>query len=397
MDKSMYKYVGVLVGLVVLLAAFLWISNLITGGKTYTYEEVEALLVDASKEYIEDFPGILPSTPNTSNTISSNTLVNGGYLKDLSTYIGDETVACNGSVEIYLSNKDNYNYVPELFCGAKYETIKLHNKVIADNDYGVVSGSGLYQRVNGEFVLDEQDLSNSDSSDSFEYVFRGDEVNNYVRIDDNYWRIVSIDGNNDMLLIYTGYIQKSGPWDDRYNELTGRNEGINTYEDNGLKSRLLQSVEAFYDEEVVLKDKEVYSEKTKYLLSPMNLCVGKRSETDTDISGATECSVTFDEQYVGVLPAYYYMSASLDDKCTNILSKNCGNYNYFSDFDDYWWLLTADSSSNNFAYGVSRKFAVTKYCSDKSSIRPTILLGARATYESGSGTYEDPYVVKYFE
>jgi len=397
MDKSMYKYVGILVGLLVLVIVFMWFTSLISNGRTYTYEEVEAKLVEATKRYVEDYPGVLPSTPNTSNTISASALIENGYIKDLSSYTKDETVICNGSVDIFLSNLDNYNYVPSLYCGAKYETIKLADKVAADNDYGVVSGSGLYQRVNGKFITDEQDLSNTGSADTFEYVFRGDEVNNYVKIDENYWRIVSISDTNDIYMIYVGTVQKSSPWDDRYNELVDKNQGINVYEDSGIKSRVMQKVEEFYNGEVILKNKEPYSEKTKYLITPMDICVGKRSTTATDISGKIECSKILEEQYVGLLPAYYYMSASLDDNCTTIVSKSCGNYNYFSDFDDYWWLLTANEEITNEAFAVSQKSVDTFYCSNKSSVRPTILLGSRAAYESGSGTYEDPYIVKYFE
>lgn len=397
MDKKMYKYVAILLVLIILCVVFVWISNLLTGGVKLTYEDLESKLLAATKDYIEDYPGVLPSTSNTSTTISSTTLVNGGYINDLSSYLTDSTVVCNGSVEIYLSNTDNYNYVPDLHCGSKYESIKLYDKVAADNEYGVVSGSGLYQRVNGKFVLEEEELSNSDSSDTFEYVFRGDEVNNFVKIDDNYWRIVAIDGNNDMLLIYNNHIQKTSSWDDRYNEEVDKSQGVNFYEHNGIKSRVMESVESFYNEEAILENKEVYSTKTKYLVSPLNLCVGKRSTTSTDISGSIECSTVLEEQYIGLLPAYYYMSASLDDNCDTIESKNCGNYNYLSQFDDYWWLLTANSENTNEAYNVTQSYVQSSLCSYKSNIRPVILLGSRAVYESGSGTEADPYTVKFYE
>lgn len=41
MDKKMYKYIGILVGLVVLLVVVVWISNLVSGGTTYSYESIE--------------------------------------------------------------------------------------------------------------------------------------------------------------------------------------------------------------------------------------------------------------------------------------------------------------------------------------------------------------------
>jgi len=396
MDKKMYKYIAILLGLIVLLVIFMWLTNLVTGGSKLSYVGLEEKMVSATKKYVEKYPNVLPSAPNSSITISSTNLINDGYLNELNSYIKNENVICNGSVEIFLSNDDYYNYVPNLSCGNLYSSIKLYDKVIADNEYGVVSGSGLYQRVNGEFILDENKLTDAGNSDTFEYVFRGDEVNNYVKLDDNYWRIVSINDTNDMLLIYVGHIQRTTAWDDRYNEVVNKNQGVNIYEQNGIKSRAMESVEAFYNEEVTLMNKEKYSSKTKYLITPMNLCVGKRNTTDSDMSGKAECSVILEEQYTGLLPAYYYMSASLDDNCTSIVSRNCGNYNYLSQFNDYWWLLTANSETTNEAYNVSRNTAQSNLCSSRSNIRPVILLGSRALYESGIGTEDDPYIVKFF-
>lgn len=397
MDKKMYKYIGILVGLILLLIVFFWVTNLLTGGTKYSYERIEEKLVEATKNYTKKNPGALPTEPGTSVLISSSILINNGELKDFSEYTKDTDVVCTGSVEVYLSGEDNYNYVPDFNCGNKYNTVRLYDKVIADNDFGIVYGEGLYQRVDGKFVTREEDLDNFTDSSTFEYVFRGKDVNNYVKIDENYWRIVSINQDNDMLLIYVGHIQQTLPWDDRYNEDVNMNQGINDYYENGLKSVAMESVEKFYNGEVRLQDKEEYSSKTKYLTSPMNLCIGKRSSTDKDISGAIECKNTLEGQYVGLLPAYYYMSASLDDNCNSVLSRNCGNNNYLTKFNDYWWLLTASTEKTNEAYIISQKTAQASICSARSNIRPVILLGSRAVYESGIGTETDPYIVKFYE
>ena len=185
MDKKMYKYIAILLGLIVLLVIFMWLTNLITGGSKLSYVGLEEKMVSATKKYVEKYPNVLPSSPNSSITISSTNLINEGYINELNSYLNNENIICNGSVEIFLSNDDYYDYVPNLSCGNLYSSIKLYDKVIADNEYGIVSGSGLYQRVNGEFILDENKLTDPGNSESFEYVFRGDEVNNFVKIDDN--------------------------------------------------------------------------------------------------------------------------------------------------------------------------------------------------------------------
>lgn len=395
MDKKMYKYIGILLGLILLLVIFIWLTNVFTGGNKLSYESLEKKLIDAAKDYAKDYSAIYPTEIGTSTVISSTVLINNNYINEFSSYLNDTDVVCNGSVEIYMVEEDYYNFTTDFNCGNKYSNIKLYEKIIADNNYGIVEGSGLYEKVDGKFITDESELGSHDYN-TLEYVFRGDEVNNFLKIDENLWRIVSINENGDILLIYVGHVQKTSPWDDRYNETVKKNQGINIYEKDGIKSRAMENALKFYNGEVVLMDKEPYSEKTRYLTVPMSLCVGKRNQTDSDISGSIECQTILENQYVGLLPAYYYMSASLDDSCNSIVSKNCGNYNYLSYFDDYWWLLTANSENTNEAYNISRKFAESTLCSSRSNIRPIIMLGSRAIYDSGDGTENNPYIVKYF-
>lgn len=397
MDKKMIKYICILVGLLIAVFFVMWLSSQLSGkgsSKKYTYSDVEDKIVSAAKKYVDDNPGILPTAIGTSTILSTSALIDKGYLNELSSYIKDE-VSCNGSVEIYAADNNVYNYIPELICGTKYETTKLVDKVLTDNNYGEVQGPGLYLRVDGKFVDDYNDLIVNVGIDDFEYIFRGDSVNNYVKIDENVWRIVSIDSYNNMLMIFNNHAQKVSAWDDRYNSDYNKNQGINNYSLNKVDSRIKTVVDEFYAGKIPLEDRVEYSDKTKYLTTAMDLCIGKRSSTSSDLNGTEECSVILEDQKVGLLPAYYYMSASLDPGCNSIVSKNCGNFNYLSDFDDYWWLLTANSDNTNEAYAVSKMYAESALCSNKTSVKPIIKIGSRAIYESGNGSMEDPYVIKF--
>ena len=399
MDKKLIKYGIIVVGILVVIIILSLLFNTATGGTKLTYDKIETKLVSAAKKYVADKKkqniDVLPDNPlSEPYYISADLLVNEGYLDNLSEYAKDETT-CVGGVNIYNVGGDSYDYVPELTCGTYHQTVKLVDQVISDNDSGITHGSGLYQRVDGEFITDDNDL-NMGNSDDFEYVFRGDEVNNYVKIDNNLWRIVSIDNDNNMLLIYNEHSQRAIAWDDKYNEEVAKYQGVNVYEQNGLESTAYKAVKEFYNGTLVLKDREVYSEKTKYYTVPMNLCVGKRSTTDTDISGNIECQSILEDQFIGLLPAYYYMSASLDSGCDTISSKSCGNYNYLSQFDDFWWLLTANSENTNEAYTVSKKYAESSLCNYKADIRPIIKIGSRVVYQEGNGTLDNPYLIKFY-
>ena len=399
MDKKLIKY-GIVLGCILIVIIFLAIIfNSTTGGTKYTYDKIETKLVKAAKNYVEDKKkqgmDVLPESPfSEPYYLSADLLAQEEYIKDISEYAKDDTT-CVGGVNIYNAGNDKYDYVPDLTCETYHQTVKLVDKVIEDNDSGVTHGSGLYQRIDGKFVLDDNDL-NMGTSDDFEYVFRGDEVNNFVKIDDNLYRIVSIDSNNDMLLIYNEHSQRAIAWDDKYNEEVAKYQGVNTFESNGLESTAYKAIKEFYNGTLVLKDREKYSDKTSYLTVPFNLCIGKRDKEDKDISGKTECKVILEDQFVGLLPAYYYMSASLDPGCETITSKSCGNFNYMSSFDDFWWLLTANSENTNEAYSVSKKYVDLSLCNYKADIRPTIKLGGRAVYQEGDGTLENPYQIKFF-
>lgn len=397
MDKKILKYVGILVGAVLGIILILIIFNSLTGNKKYTYDQMEEKLISAAKKYVSNKKknniDILPDSPLADPYyLSINILVNEDYISDNTLKDGS---TCVGGVNIYNAGNGNYDYIPELTCGTN-TIVKLSDKILEDNDFGTVSGSGLYQRVNGKFVTNTQDLVGG-SSDSVTYLFRGDEVNNYLKIDDNLWRIVEIDENNNLLIIFNSTLQKSWAWDDKYNEDVNKYHGVNIYESNGLESNAYKVVQEFYQEKLPLLNKEKYSVKTKYLTVPMDLCVGKRSTTDSDASGAIECKTVLNDQNVGLLPAYYFMSISLDTSCNNILSKNCGNFNYLTDFNDYWWLLTANSENTMEAYSVAKKYVQSNNCSYKSSIRPIIKLGSRAVYKDGNGTKEKPYEVKFYD
>lgn len=394
MEKKLYKVLAIIGGVIVLIMLILLISFSLSGGKKYKYEEVPKILVNAALKYAKEHPAVYPVSVGTSYTISSSVLINNGYMKDLSSYTDEDEVVCTGSVLIFHASLDNYDFVPTYSCGSKYSTVTLADKIIKDNEYGVISGSGMYERVDGKFVTKEEDFANGDNYTTIEYVFRGDEVNNYVKIDDMIFRIVSIDEDNNILVVYNSSVKAASPWDDRFNEDVNKNQGVNIYEQNGIKSRLMEQAENFYSGNSTLLDKIVLSNKIKYITTPMDLCVGKRSNTDSDFTGEIECKVVLSGQNSGFLAAYQYASASLDEECKNTISRNCGNYNYLSQFNDNYWLLTGNSEKSNESYVVNRNYMDPTICSARNTIRPTILLGARTLYEDGDGTIDNPYKIK---
>lgn len=389
MDKQMLKYLGILAGLIVcVIVFFFFVGN---ANKKLSYRDMEVLLVKATREYAKDNPKILPVGEDSAQpSISSKTLENLGYIKDLSSYAMDNTT-CTGEVEIYQTVSGVYNYVPKLSCGEKYYKYKtLADKIIEDS--GITShGPGLYARYDGKFLTDDNDI---DVLPADEYVFRGDGVHNYIRVEDTYWRVVAIDKEGNLLAILFSDLSEYTTWDNRYNIKTGRYDGINDYEIDGIKSRAMVSAENVLNEKIPLMTKK-YSSRIKYMISKYDLCVGKRSTTDIGNSGKTECSKVLEDQFIGLLPAYYYMSASLDENCTKVSSKSCGNYNYLASANGGWWLMTANSENTSECYKIYNRVITSQACSYNNPFRPVVKFGARSIYSTGSGTKDDPYIIRY--
>ena len=88
-------------------------------------------------------------------------------------------------------------------------TFRLYKKVLSDNSI-VTSGYGLYNMDNAK-------------------VFRGEDVNNYVKLENSLWRIVKVNSDNTLMLIHNEGLHYNQAWDDRYNEAKLYNIGNNQY------------------------------------------------------------------------------------------------------------------------------------------------------------------------
>lgn len=395
MDKKMLKYVFIIIGMVAVMIILLLIKNSVKKTTATTFVDLEKRVVEATKSYSKKYPGALPSLEGTSTTISISTLVEQGYIKELSSYI-KEDVTCSGTVEIHKSVFGEYDYSPNITCGTKYATQKLSEKVIYDNDGdGVLSGMGLYKMVNDKFVttMGPQPSGNS----KVEYYFRGDVVNNYVKIGDNLWRIVGIDNDYNVILIYHKTFRRAFVWDNRYNEDVKKSHGINLYESNGINSRILDTLGTFFDDDVELADKEKLSPIVKSIIMPMDVCMGSRNMDDTDKTGKSECKTILKDQYISLLPAYIFMNASLDENCKTIKDKSCGNYNYLAAFGDDWWLLTASSANTTDVYYVTNKHVEPVISSAKTLVKPVVKISSRVLYSEGDGSLENPYTIKNYK
>lgn len=359
-NKKLFKYVFIVIGVFVAILLIFGIVKLITGGKL-SYQKIEDKMVSAAKSYVKD-KDVDVKLPEGEEVISVSVddLVANKNMKALEKYIKNDEIKCTGNVVI--RKKDNeYLYIPSLDCGKEYKTTSLSDYLI--NKVGTVtSNDGLYSMNN-------------------EYVFRGEFVNNYVEFAGQKWRILKIDADGNIKLLQEESSVRSN-WDNRYNVDNKSTVGINDY----IPSRMNEKLEELYD--------QIFTDKDKIYITEKNLCIGKRYLEDTSKNGTTECIAVYENQKIGLIQINEFLLASIDENCTKIRDGACQNYNYLAKYKEPWWTVTANAANTSEVYEVTGKSTKFSIASINKIVRVTTYLNNDVIYVSGDGSLENPYKFK---
>lgn len=359
-NKSfIYIFIGLFILIfIIVLLIFLVNKN---SSKTSGYNDIESRMVSGAKKYYEKNSESLPIIDGGSVTISTDTLIENSFLKPFSEMV-KEGVSCSGYVSVY-NNDNNYAYFPYLNCSDEYESLKLSQKII---DSGVVTtGDGLYQ-------LGDR------------YVFRGEYPNNYVKFNDKLWRIIGINSDGSIKMIYSEDKVERNVWDDRYNSSRDSYVGINDFR----VSRLLEYLKKIYE------DNTYVSKNNKVLLVKHDWCIGKISGDEALISNLNLCSDIYNDLYVGVVQVDDVLIPSIDSNCNSIDDDECTNYNYFYDINS-GWTMNVSSDKTYIAFSSNSGSVSSKNASIDNYVRPVININGNILYSSGLGTVDDPYVISY--
>ena len=337
-------------------------------GTNYTFDQMELELKNAAIKYYQVQDALLPANEGEKSEVDATTLSSDEYklMKPLSKM--RKNTQCSGTVVVQKINNE-YIYTPYLDCGDTYKTKELFNAV-KDENKTVTSGNGLYE-MNGELV------------------FRGDNVNNYVKLSKGLFRIIKITSENKILLIPEFEEYYYNTWDDRYNTDLGYSAGINDYRLSRVKDTLLNIYNGDISKFILLDDTD------KQKLTTYSLCIGKRGKKETNNTGEVECADKLDNQMIGLLTASDYVNASTDVNCTTTTSKSCQNYNYLKVKDSNYWLMTTSNENTAIVYYINNEgYIAESNASSLSMIRPTIMLNNNVMIKGGKGTESDPFILK---
>ena len=350
---------GVVAFFIILIVALFIISIL---NRKISYADMELIMEKAAYEYFQEHVGQLPTEEMKTAVVDVQILVEQEYMKKIKKYTKNES--CTGNV-VVTNIKGEYDYQAYLTCD-DFNTELLVDKIKEDNKI-ISEGPGLY---------DEDGTLR----------FRGEQVNNYLKIKDQLYRIIKIDSENKIYIIpeelnYNDDVLYAY-WDDRYNTEEDSACGINDFS----VSRVNDSLNEIYNS----LDKTVKENMTTY-----NLCIGKREDVAIANDGTIECSLKIENTKIGLLPLYEYIKSSLAAPCTSAKSRECGNYNYLVHDDWPWWTATADSTNTYSIYYVSRTGQIEKDKGyNKKMIRYVIALKNTTLLNKGNGTSSKPYQIR---
>lgn len=357
LDKKMLIYIGIGVGMIFLLIIILAILKA-TVSHRIDSKKFESNVKDAAVKYYKENPDKLPKNNDLNITIGIDELVSAGYLKDPDKLL-NKGLTCSGNVSVS-NNNGFYIYQPIIECSDNYKTKLLYQKILEDNPIKQ-SGNGLYQ-INDY------------------YLFRGEELNNRASFAGKKWYILRINNDNTIRMIMINDFNEPVVWDDRYNSSTNNNSGKNEF----MISRIKESLDFYYD--------NMFDEKTKPLIVPKELCIGKRNSKATDMNGSIECSQTTEKLPLGLLQANEFPIVSLDPECKSIYNLQCTNYNYLTSLTSFW-TITAASDNTYSTFMISRS-PIIRNANEISQARLVLNISANALYNGGSGTSEDPYIIE---
>lgn len=332
--------------------------------KTGSYEKYEEKMTDAAKVYFKKNK-LLPKNEGDIFTVKLSTLVNNGYIKSSEKYLNDSS--CTGTITVRRNgvleqNEGGFlNYISSLKC-KNYKTNTLGNLIMKDL---TTKDSGLYKVGN-------------------EYIYKGNQLNNYITFYGTDYRIMGLTSNGLIKLIKSEPEITSRLWDNKYNIEVKHSYGKNIYSDSLILQYLMEDY----------KNNKKNSKKAKPHIVANNICIGKRKKDDVSISKELDCQNVLQNQLLSILSVSDYAMASLDPDCNSVVSKSCNNYNYLHHVASSTWTSNAVLDNTYEVFYVSDGIIYSQEANKYNEYNTIIYLDANEKVNLGTGSLEKPYILK---
>ena len=352
------KSFKVFIGVILLVILIIIIAVVLVSSKNKSLTEQD--LINGANAYYTKNPALLPKENYDSVSVQLSTLISNGIISN------DKNISTCPIYVIVTNMNGTYSYTPVMNC--------------ADNN---TANASLVSKITSNITTNGSGLYNSNGK----FIFRGENPNNYVKFGESLWRIIGLDENNNIKMIYSDIYIDYYEWDNRYNKDVNQSgildKGINNFVGNE-KSRLKEYLDSFFANE---NNIEKFTAARIARTVKFNTCIGKANIESGNIN---ICSDTYNSR-ISTITIDDYVNASLDSSCNFNDTMSCRNYNFLN-LDG--WTITANSSNTYQAYFIDKDEGIyTKDTYIRSAVRPVIALKNDVLYISGSGTMLDPYMI----
>ena len=364
MDKKFLIFASLILGLPIVIIILLALLQSCKNSRI-SYADYEQKMISAAEKYVSE-EKVKTLKEGETLEISLKKLISKEYIKSTDKLLGDNS--CEGSIIVRKNgstieeNEGGFlNYIVNLKCDS-YETKTLNSSLMKNL---TTEGAGLYES-NGI------------------YVFKGEDVKNYINFYGQQYRIMSIDENGLIKLLKAEAESLNKYWDVKYNTEVDNSFGKNIYADSSIIKELLT---------VYLDNKKISKSARKHLVSK-NLCVDSRNLEDLTKDVKTECNNVLENQAIALIDVTDFASASLDVECVNIKSKSCRNYNYMKNLHLSTWTYVGVSNNTYDVYYLSNGIINSEHANKYLSYNIVIYIDGNETYISGDGSEKFPYVIE---
>lgn len=305
---------------------------------------------------------------------------------------------------IFLLNNSNNNPANNNSINNNKNSINIGSrKIPISTDENKVNGYGLF-KLNNEYIYKGGDYyTNTDSSGNTSKEFEQGYLNNFVKFNNNYWRIIKINENGTIKLVWAG----TNDGEKISNVLNLEIKYVeNKTDDFSYENSYLRN----YLNNNVLNNTSIIPSNYKDYLIPSNWDI---STYNIFAEIVKEEKSTFTD-YIGVLSVKEYEDASYCYKITTGTGyevEQCENYiqniletaKNRKQLDTNTTNVVVDEASNK-TMGVSKiqrsngEFKIgTEYNIDRNlenNVLPVIVLKSNVKFSSGDGTVKNPFIIK---
>lgn len=352
LDRKFLIFIGCLILIPVLLIVFLIMAQGCSN-KKIDYSKYEFQMKTAAKKYLNKVDN-MPSEKGDYVIVELDTLVENSYIKSPEKAMNDKT--CTGYVGVRKESKVNYTAV--LSCDS-YKTKTLAETLKRDL---TTDSEGLYATSDG-------------------YVFKGLNVNNYLELGGQEYRIIGITNKNAVKLYKVESETTQIYWDSKYNVNTKDSTGINIYKD----SYILEFLNKQFSSSSKIQ-------KIKNHIIASDVCVYSKGVNDRFLD-KSKCKESLTEQYLTLISLDDFMNASLDPNCVDLYSKSCRNYNYLGRIAVYTWTKDVVSDNDYQVYYLSNGMPCIEEAKSYETFNIVMYVDGDVIV-SGKGTKDNPYTLK---